>query len=92
MGPLGALQSVCEGPQRMMSVASPTLILAGGTEPAVGTNKRYAHRYDQMTEERILEAFVIKHGPLQSLTPEESELDRLPLTIYPDGHRPKVKA
>lgn len=58
----------------------------------MGSNKRYAAYYDRRTEERIIESFVIKHGPLQSLTAEEVELDRLPLTIYPEGHRPRVKA
>lgn len=58
----------------------------------MGTNKRYAHYYDRMTEERIIESFIAKAGPLQSLSPEEIELDKLPLTIYPEGHQPKVKA
>lgn len=58
----------------------------------MGSNKRYAAYYDRQTEERILESFVVKYGPLQSLTPEEIEADRLPMTIYPEGHRPKVKA
>lgn len=49
----------------------------------MGTNKRYAHRIDQAMDERILERFIAKAGPLQSLTPDELELDRLPVTIYP---------
>lgn len=58
----------------------------------MGTNKRYAAYYDRHTDERIIETFIAKSGPLQSLTPEEIEADRLPMTIYPEGHRPKVKA
>lgn len=58
----------------------------------MGTNKRYAAYYDRQTDERIIETFVAQAGPLQSLTPEEIEADRLPMTIYPEGHRPKVKA
>lgn len=58
----------------------------------MGSNKRYAAYYDRLTDERIIETFVAKAGPLQSLTPEEIEADRLPMTIYPEGHRPKVKA
>ncbi|MFD5215266.1 hypothetical protein [Microbacterium sp. NPDC058345] len=58
----------------------------------MGSNRRYAHYYDRMTEERMIESFIAKAGPLQSLTPEEIELDALPLTIYPEGRRPQVKA
>lgn len=58
----------------------------------MGTNKRYAHHYDKLMEERIIEHFVATKGPLQTLSPEELELDRLPVTIYPENHRPKVKA
>ena len=58
----------------------------------MGTNKRYAHYYDKLMDERIIERFVATAGPLQTLSPEELELDRLPVTIYPEKHRPKVKA
>ena len=57
----------------------------------MGTNKRYAHRVDQAMDERIIERFVATAGPLQSLTAEELELDRVPVTIYPDGHQPRVR-
>lgn len=58
----------------------------------MGSNKRYAAYYDRQNDERIIEAFVAKAGPLQSLTVEEIEADRLPMKIYAEGHRPKVKA
>lgn len=58
----------------------------------MGSNRRYADRYDKMQEERIIAAFVMKHGPLQTLHPDELELDTLPVTVYPVGHQPKVKA
>ena len=64
---------------------------AGGRMP-VGTNKRYSHHYDKLTEQRIIERFVATAGPLQTLSPEELELDRCPVTVYPEDHRPKVKA
>ncbi|WP_269454388.1 hypothetical protein [Microbacterium sp. CH1] len=35
----------------------------------MGTNKRYAAYYGRQTEERIIETFIAKAGPLQSLTP-----------------------
>lgn len=58
----------------------------------MGSNKRYADYYDRLSEERIIETFIAKSGPLQSLTPAEIELDRLPLTVYPEAQRPKVRA
>lgn len=45
-----------------------------------------------MTDEKLIEHFVATKGPLQSLTPAEVELETLPLTIYPDAVRPRVKA
>ena len=58
----------------------------------MGSNVRYAAHYDRLQEERILESFTMRHGPLQSLSEDELELDRIPMTVYPEGHRPKVKA
>ena len=49
----------------------------------MGKNVRYEHHYDQLVDHRILEQ-IAQRGPLQSLTPPELELDRLPLTISPD--------
>lgn len=55
----------------------------------MGTNRRYAHVIDRRMDERVLET-IAKSGPLQTLTAEELELDRLPVTTDP---RPaKVKA
>lgn len=51
----------------------------------MGTNRRYAAYFDGQTDGRIKETFIAKSGPLQSLTPEEIEADRLPMTIYPEG-------
>lgn len=56
----------------------------------MGSNKRYAHYYDRLMEERIIERFVATAGPLQSLTPEELETDRSPVTIYPRPERVKA--
>jgi len=41
-------------------------------------------------DERIIERFVANAGPLQSLTPDELELDRAPVTIYPQPQRVKA--
>lgn len=43
-------------------------------------------------DERLFKKYIATAGPLQSLTPEEIELDRLPLTIYPERSRQAVKA
>lgn len=56
----------------------------------MGTSKRYAHHYDKLMEERILERFVATAGPLQSLSPDELELDSAPVTIYPQPQRVKA--
>ena len=56
----------------------------------MGENKRYAHHFARMTDETIVERFVTTAGPLQSLTPEELELDSMPVTIYPKP--PAVRA
>lgn len=56
----------------------------------MGTNKRYAHRIDDAMEQRILESFVANKGPLQTLSPDELELDKLPLTVDPQPK--KVRA
>ena len=58
----------------------------------MGTNKRYAERVDQAMDERIIERFVQTAGPLQSLTPEELQLDRVPMTVYPAGVQAQVVA
>lgn len=58
----------------------------------MGTNRRYAHHYDKLTDERIIEHFIATAGPLQSLTAEELELTSTPVTIYPEGNRPRVRA
>lgn len=56
----------------------------------MGTSKRYAHHYDKLMGERIIERFVATSGPLQTLSPDELELDRLPLTVYPQPQRVKA--
>jgi hypothetical protein len=48
----------------------------------MGTNRRYADAIDRRMDDRILERTAAA-GALQSLTPQELELDRLPLTITP---------
>ena len=48
----------------------------------MGTSKRYAHVVDAQMGKRILER-VAESGPLQNLTAEELELDRLAVTIDP---------
>ncbi|TFV82151.1 hypothetical protein E4V99_14650 [Microbacterium sp. dk485] len=48
----------------------------------MGTNRRYAHRGDARMDDRILER-VSRDGPLQTLTPDELELEEHPLTITP---------
>lgn len=58
----------------------------------MGTNKRYAEHYDRLMDDRLFEKYIATAGPLQSLTPEEIELDRLPLTVYPERNRQTVKA
>lgn len=52
----------------------------------MGTNRRYADAVDRRMDDRILER-TAAGGPLQSLTPQELELDRLPLTITPTPER-----
>lgn len=56
----------------------------------MGTNKRYAHRIDDAMEQRMLESFATTKGPLQTVSPAELELDRLPLTVDPQPK--KVRA
>ena len=58
----------------------------------MGTSRRYAHRVDQAMDDRIIESFVQTAGPLQSLTPEELALDRVPVTVYPPGVQAEVVA
>lgn len=49
----------------------------------MGTNRRYADSISRQIDERILERHIVDAGPLQTLRPEELELDRRPLTIDP---------
>lgn len=49
----------------------------------MGTNKRYAAHYDRLMDDRIAQG-VVARGGLQTLKPEELQLDREPVTIDPD--------
>lgn len=42
-------------------------------------------------DERLFEKCIATAGPFQSLIDEEIELDRLPLTVYPERSRQVVK-
>ena len=55
----------------------------------MGTSRRYADKVDRQMDARILER-ISRDGELQSLTREELELDRLPLTIDPHPQRCKA--
>lgn len=48
----------------------------------MGTNRRYADAVDRQMDERILQR-TAESGPLQTLSAEELELDRLTVTIDP---------
>ncbi|MFG6402677.1 MULTISPECIES: hypothetical protein [unclassified Microbacterium] len=48
----------------------------------MGTNRRYADQIDRRMDERILERLA-REGPLQSLSDNELELTRLPMTKDP---------
>jgi len=48
----------------------------------LGTSKRYAAHYDQRMNDKILERVMAEQTPT-SLTPDELELDRHPLTRTP---------
>jgi len=52
----------------------------------MGSNKRYASSSDAGMAAKILDR-VAHDGPLQSLTPAELQLDRMPLTVDPRPHR-----
>lgn len=56
----------------------------------IGTNKRYAHRYDMLMNERVLEG-IARDDALQTLTTTELQLGIVPLTVDPKPHR-RVKA
>ena len=56
----------------------------------MGTSKRLAEHYDLRAEEKELERYAKTAGPLQSLSPRELALDKLPLTIYPKPRRVRV--
>jgi len=49
----------------------------------VGSNRRYAHHYDKLMDQRIVDQVAASAGPLQSLTKAELELDTEPVTIDP---------
>lgn len=48
----------------------------------MGTSKRHAAHYDQRMDDKILEGVMAEQKPT-SLTPDELELDRHPLTRTP---------
>lgn len=48
----------------------------------MGTNRRYAHRIDELMDQRLLEIATRGAKP-QTLTPSELELDEEPLTRAP---------
>ena len=52
----------------------------------MGTNKRYAAQVDKRMDDRILQRLA-QDGELQTLTPTELRLDRVPLTIDPQPRR-----
>lgn len=52
--------------------------------------RRPATGFDRAMDEMITERFVVPHGPLQSLTPEELGLDRNPVTITPKPTRARA--
>lgn len=49
----------------------------------MGTSKRLAAQYDMYANEKALARIAKTAGPLQSLTSEELELHRMPVTVYP---------
>ena len=49
----------------------------------MGTSRRYAGAVDRRMDTRILERIAAEAGPLQSLSPEELQLDTRPVTIDP---------
>jgi len=49
----------------------------------LGTSKRYAHHYDKLMDQRILQR-VARDGPLQSLTDAEIRRRQLPITTDPE--------
>lgn len=49
----------------------------------MGTSKRYAAHYDGLMDHRIAQRVATTSGPLQSLTPEELNLDVEPMTRDP---------
>lgn len=49
----------------------------------MGTSRRYAASVDRRMDARILERIAAEAGPLQSLSPEELQLDSAPVTIDP---------
>lgn len=56
----------------------------------MGTSKRYAHVIDARMDARVLEQ-IAAEGMLQTLTMQELQLDRVPLTVDPRPHR-RVRA
>ncbi|TPW78058.1 hypothetical protein FJ657_05375 [Schumannella soli] len=49
----------------------------------MGTNRRYAHHYDRLMDQRILEG-IARDGELQGLTNEEIGIGKYPLTRDPN--------
>ena len=49
----------------------------------MGTSRRYAHHYDELMDQRIVERVAATAGPLQSLSREEIGLDTKPVTRDP---------
>lgn len=56
----------------------------------MGTNRRYADAIDRRVNERALQV-VARGETLQTLTPLELQLDKVPLTVDPQPRR-KVRA
>lgn len=48
----------------------------------MGTSKRYAHHFDKMADDRILQR-IASGSPLQTLSPKELQTDTLPVTRDP---------
>ena len=58
------------------------LTAAGGTEPGIGSSKRYSQHYDRLMNERVLQR-IARENRLQSLTEKERQADTLPVTRDP---------
>ncbi|GGD83239.1 hypothetical protein GCM10007269_27620 [Microbacterium murale] len=49
----------------------------------MGSSKRLAALYDMYADEKALARIAKTAGPLQTLSSEELELERMPVTVYP---------